>query len=92
MNENKLRYCVSIRDTCSDAESVDLYFLDKSGLELLFQDIVDDFNCIDSNSYSSFTDYLDALDRSFSRIISIGCLLKEVDNVSDTVPTQSHDC
>ncbi len=92
MNETKLRYCVSIRDIGNDSEPVDLYFLDKSGLELLFQDIVDDFNSIDSNSYSSFTDYLDALDRSFSRIISIGCLLKEVDNVPDTVPAQSHDC
>ena len=92
MNESKLRYCVSIRDTCTDSESVDLYFLDKSGLELLFQDIVDDFNSIDSNSFSSFADYLVALDRSFSRIISIGRLLKEVDNVSDSVPAQSDDC
>lgn len=92
MNENSLRYCVSIRDTFCDSEPVELYFLNKTGLELLFKDIVDDFNSIDSSSFSCFADYLDALDRSFSRIISIGRLLKEDDNVQDTVPTQSDDC
>lgn len=92
MNENNSRYCVSIIDSCTDSKLADLYRLDLKGIELLFQSSVDDFNGIDSRDYDSFADYIDALNRSFSKIIALSNILKEVNNVQDSVPTDSADC
>lgn len=88
-----LRYCVSIYDPSTDSKLVDLYQLDLKGLNLLFESSVDDFNGIDSRDYDTFVDYIDALNRSFSKIIALSSILKEVSyDVQNTVPAVPADC